>query len=88
MGMFKNSDPIKFNEKTSCLRKMMFFCFAGSGWWPSLAQMMDMQLREIEVVPRHFFIMPDDKVAAEIEEKLQVLRKYPCRGKLSLIRSQ
>lgn len=48
------------------------------GWWPSLAQTLDVELREVGITPRHSFMISKNATQKQIENKLRGLRKNPC----------
>ncbi|CAH1114026.1 unnamed protein product [Psylliodes chrysocephalus] len=48
------------------------------GWWPSLSQTLDMRLREVGIIPRHFLRIENSFTQKRIEKKLSILRKVPC----------
>ncbi|XP_063902841.1 retinal guanylyl cyclase 2 isoform X2 [Zophobas morio] len=50
------------------------------GWWPSLSQSIDIQLRDIGIIPRHFFMIGRNNSKRHIENKLRILKKIPCRA--------
>ncbi|CAH0556431.1 unnamed protein product [Brassicogethes aeneus] len=53
------------------------------GWWPLLSQSIDVRLREVGVVPRHFLMIGQNTSQENIENKLGLLKKIPCRGLFS-----
>ncbi|XP_068903394.1 retinal guanylyl cyclase 2 isoform X4 [Tenebrio molitor] len=50
------------------------------GWWPSLSQSIDVQLRNIGIIPRHFFMIGRNNSKRHIENKLRILKRIPCRA--------
>ncbi|XP_044752438.1 retinal guanylyl cyclase 2-like [Coccinella septempunctata] len=48
------------------------------GWWPGLAQSIDLGLREIGITPRHSFIIGRNVSARKIENKLRILKRHSC----------
>ncbi|KAK9879677.1 hypothetical protein WA026_006738 [Henosepilachna vigintioctopunctata] len=48
------------------------------GWWPVLAQAIDVRLREIGVIPKHSFIIGRNISSRQIENKLRILKKHSC----------
>ncbi|XP_074040194.1 retinal guanylyl cyclase 2 isoform X2 [Leptinotarsa decemlineata] len=49
------------------------------GWWPSLSQTIDIHLRELGIVPRHFFMIGKN-TREQLERKLRILKRIPCRA--------
>ncbi|KAG5881656.1 hypothetical protein JTB14_002151 [Gonioctena quinquepunctata] len=50
------------------------------GWWPSLSQTIDVHLRELGIVPRHFFMIGNNTSRERLERKLRILKRIPCRA--------
>ncbi|XP_031345081.1 retinal guanylyl cyclase 2 isoform X2 [Photinus pyralis] len=53
---------------------------SGMGWWPNLSQLLDVHLREIGIISRHYFIIPETMTAHEIQQKIRILKRNPCRA--------
>ncbi|KAK5647035.1 hypothetical protein RI129_005499 [Pyrocoelia pectoralis] len=53
---------------------------SGMGWWPNLSQLLDVHLREVGIISRHFFIISETMSAHEIQHKIRILKKNPCRA--------
>ncbi|CAH1131699.1 unnamed protein product [Ceutorhynchus assimilis] len=51
-----------------------------TGWWPSLSQSLELELRDLEIVPKHSFLFEKNAPQRHIEMKLQALKKRPCRA--------
>lgn len=51
-----------------------------SGWWPTLSQTLDLELRELGIVPKHLFLFEANVSLQYIEMKLDILKQAPCRG--------
>ncbi|XP_045470449.1 retinal guanylyl cyclase 2 isoform X2 [Harmonia axyridis] len=48
------------------------------GWWPVVAQSIDLSLREVGITPRHSLIIGGSATARQIENKLRVLKRHSC----------
>ncbi|XP_050295320.1 retinal guanylyl cyclase 2 [Anthonomus grandis grandis] len=51
-----------------------------SGWWPSLSQTLELELRDLGIIPKHLFLFDKGASQRYIERKLRVLKKWPCRA--------
>lgn len=60
--------------------KQREFLIVGAGWWPNLAQMVDVQLREVGLIPRYAIMINRNLSANQIEKKLHRLKRNSCRG--------
>ncbi|KAK9692711.1 Protein tyrosine and serine/threonine kinase [Popillia japonica] len=54
--------------------------FPGLGWWSSLSQLLDIQLRGISIIPRHYFMIEPNASQEQIEDKLRIMKKTVCRA--------
>ncbi|KAK4880380.1 hypothetical protein RN001_008526 [Aquatica leii] len=50
------------------------------GWWPSLSQLVDVYLREVGIISRHFFMISETMSLYQIENKIKILKKNHCRA--------
>ncbi|XP_044266465.1 retinal guanylyl cyclase 2 isoform X2 [Tribolium madens] len=55
------------------------------GWWPSLSQSIDIQLREIGIIPRHFFMIERNSSRRHLENKLRILKRISCRAVIACL---
>ncbi|XP_057663758.1 retinal guanylyl cyclase 2 isoform X2 [Diorhabda carinulata] len=53
---------------------------SNKGWWPSLSQSIDVQCRELGIIPRHFFNLDGSCTRKNLRKQLNVLKKNPCRA--------
>ncbi|XP_060516642.1 retinal guanylyl cyclase 2 isoform X2 [Cylas formicarius] len=51
-----------------------------SGWWPSLSRNLDVELRELGIVPKYFFTFDKNSSRRHVENKLRILKTKPCRA--------
>ncbi|KAF7287585.1 hypothetical protein GWI33_005943 [Rhynchophorus ferrugineus] len=51
-----------------------------SGWWPSLSQNLELELRELGIIPKHSFVFEKNSSPRHIERKLSPLSENPCRA--------
>ncbi|KYB27701.1 Retinal guanylyl cyclase 2-like Protein [Tribolium castaneum] len=58
---------------------------SGDGWWPSLSQSIDIQLREFGIIPRHFFMIGRNSSRRHLENKLRILKRISCRAVITCL---
>ncbi|XP_022901089.2 retinal guanylyl cyclase 2 isoform X1 [Onthophagus taurus] len=49
------------------------------GWWPTLSQNLDIELRTVGIIPKLFFVFSKENGLKQIVEKLGLLHKNICR---------
>lgn len=62
-----------------------FHKISDMGWWPTLSQTLDVQLRAQGIIPKHLFLVGNRVTKQHVKEQLQVLKKNTCRGKFSQV---